>query len=650
MNIHIDLETYSEVDIGKAGAYRYVAHPSFRILLFGYSFEGMDEPFVLDFQYPEHVEYAKELYHSATVIHAHNANFERLCLNKSFGKRTDVTYDCSMAKSAYFGLPMKLAQVAQAIKLDIEKDARGNALIKLFCVPQKPTVKNGNRTLCEPKDYPNEWEEFKAYCKRDVEVEIKITDVLSSLKFVDFEKKLYKLDTKINDRGVYVDIPFAKKSIELSAYVTEYVREKITNATGMANPRSRKQVLDWVEKSISSVELPDLKKATVERIIAEYGGEPKDADVVGMLKMRQLLSKSSISKYAKILETANKDRRIRGLFQYYGATKTGRWAGRGVQLQNLPRGKMKAEQIAVTKDAVLSLDPESFCLTYGEESVPEFLSWLIRPTLIAPPDKLLYAADLSAIEARVLAWLAKEQWRLDVFNSHGKIYEASAASMFNLHLDDIDSELRQKGKVAELALGYGGGEGALVQMGALDMGISERELPEIKNRWRSANPNIVNFWHQIEKAVKACFVQPMKFGMFKMRTFKVTDNLSYLQIVLPSGRSLYYANPFIKNNTIHYWGLDDKKKWTILTTYGGKLTENVTQAIARDILANGMVKADEHDLDLVVHVHDEIVGEAYVGDADFKLALLISCMTDVPEWADGLPLKADGFISEFYKK
>jgi len=653
--LSVDIETYSSVDIKKSGLYRYVEAPDFSVLLFAYSLDGNPVK-VVDLaqgeQIPRHIVQA--LFDPAVEKRAWNAAFEWYSLGRHFGLSRDQLlawlwqWKCSMVHAYYCGYPGSLAAAGEALGLpqDKRKMSVGGALIRTFCVPQKPTKANGGRTRTLPHHEPEKWRLFKQYCAGDVAAEMAIAEKLDVFPVPEQEWQLWRLDMTINERGVECDRQLVESAIQMLDAETAGLVAEAVRLTGIENPKSVQQLTQWLKEETGE-EVADLRKGTVAKMVEKL--EPGKARRV--LEIRQELSKSSTKKYAAMRETICGDDRIRGLLQFYGANRTGRWAGRLVQVQNLPRNNLPAIELA--RGYAARGDAAALKLLYG--SLSDTLSQLIRTALIARPYTCLHVADFSAIEARVLAWLAGEQWRIDVFKTHGKIYEASASQMFGVPIEQIGkgSDLRQKGKVAELALGYQGGVGALISMGALDMGLREDELPEIVERWRNANRAIVEFWRSIEGAALHAVQTGEAVGLRGLVLAREMDSQTgqdFLTIRLPSGRKLYYPQPHIAENhfgkpAVHYYGTEGGK-WTVLSTYGGKLTENVVQAISRDCLANAMMKLNAAGFEIVMHVHDEVVAEVE-GD---RLDEMLDIMREPIPWAPGLPLEAAGFITDFYMK
>jgi len=659
--LSIDLETYSSVDIRKGGLFKYVQAPDFQVLLFAYSLDGAPVQ-VVDIAQGERppADIMQALLDPDVTKHAYNAPFEWYCLSKVLNiapKWWLPQWRCTMAHGLYCGYPAGLTAVAAALGLpeDKRKLGTGAALIRTFCVPCAPTKANGNRTRTLPQHEPEKWQLFKEYCKQDVVTEMEIKRRLSGFPMPENEQRLlWELDQRINLHGVAVDQQLIDGALYCSETVTNELTAEAMQLSGLDNPKSVKQLTEWLNAETEE-EVPNLQKATVADLI-----QSTDSDKVRrMLEIRQELAKTSVKKYAAMREVVCSDGRVRGLLQFYGANRTGRWAGRLVQVQNLPRNYL--ETLGHARECVRNKQIDSIRLIYG--NVPDTLSQLIRTAFVPATGHRFIVADFSAIEARVIAWLADEQWRLEVFSTHGKIYEASAAQMFGVPLELIkkgnpEYELRQKGKVAELALGYQGGPGALIAMGALDKGLTEDELPEIVKRWRSANKRIVDLWYALENAALEVMRtdQPVGVrGLMFAREGDIQNGLSFLTITLPSGRKLYYPQPFLEKNqfdseALHYWGVSqDAKKWGVTSTYGGKLVENVVQAIARDCLAESLVRLYTKGYNVAFHIHDEVVIEV-PGDGEEDLARVVEIMGQPIAWAPGLLLKADGFACDYYRK
>lgn len=647
-SLHIDLETYSSIDLLTAGVYKYVESPDFEILLLAYAFDD-EKAKIVDIAAGEKIPEIVERALTCPTIkkHAHNAAFERLCL-RQYGYDIPVEqWFCTMVKAAYCGLPLSLDKGAKALKLDPDKqkDAAGKALIKFFCVPCKPTKANGFRVRNFHHHDPTKWQAFKGYCLKDVVVEREIDYCLELHELPEQVQKEYWLDQAINDRGVLTDTVFAQAAIHVNDLNSNNLTEELEDLTGVENVNSPAQLKHWLSVALGQ-QINSLAKDELTDLIAEV----EAGHVKTVLQLRQKLSKTSIKKYFAMLTCACADSRSRGLFQFYGANRTGRWAGRLIQLQNLPRNFLKV--LAEARAFVRAKDYEALTLVFDD--ISNVLSQLIRTAFIAPPKKLLAVADFSAIEARVIAWLANETWRLEVFSTHGKIYEASAAAMFGMDIEDVDKETRAKGKVAELALGYQGSVGALLKMGAEAMGLKESELKPIVKMWRKANPAIVALWYEVERcAVRA--VETKKAVVSKNRGLVFEATAEVFTIELPSGRKLYYQQPFLKpamhgKKSLAYYGLNDKKVWGIVDTYGGKLVENIVQAIARDILAHSLNEFERLGLFTVMHVHDEAVVEAFTWDAEETLKTMLNVMRKEVKWAKGLPLGAEGYLTPFYKK
>ena len=656
-NLSIDIETYSSVDIKKSGLYKYVESPDFQILLFAYSLNGAPVQ-VIDLARGERIpqEICFALYDDKVIKHAYNAAFEWLCLSKNLPSREAWLYQwrCTQLHGLYCGYPNSLEKAGEAIGLpqDKQKSKTGSALIRTFCTPCKPTKANGFRTRTLPHHEPEKWELFKEYCKQDVVAEMEIEKKLYSFPIPEAIQKEWELDQRINSRGVRIDTEFVENALRINDAVTGELTDEAVQLTGLENPNSAKQLTGWlISETGENVE--NLQKATVREMINNNDGDIKRA-----LEIRQELSKTSIKKYATMQEVVCTDGRIRGMFQFYGANRTGRWAGRFVQPQNLPKNHMKTLDIA--RRYVKTKNINALKLLYG--NVSDTLSQLIRTAFIPSDGQFFLVADFSAIEARVIAWLAGEEWRQNVFATHGKIYEASASAMFGVPIEEItkDSPLRQKGKVAELALGYQGSSGALKQMGALEMGIPEEELPEIVARWRQANKRIVDLWYAVENAALECMRtanQTGVRGILFTREGDFQNGQDFLTITLPSSRKLYYTRPFLApnqwgNDSIHYYGMDQEtKKWTVMETYGGKLVENIVQAIARDCLSVAMQRLAAEGFEIVMHVHDEVILDQHPA-TDPETILEVACliMGQPITWAPGLLLKADGYVTEFYKK
>lgn len=649
-HLSCDIETFSSVDIKKAGLYKYVQSPDFQILLFAYSWEGGSVQ-IVDLaqgeQIPSEIIFA--LADQNVIKHAYNAAFEWYCLNKFFYSPIEQ-WRCTMIHGLYCGYTAGLAAVGEALGIpqDKRKLGTGGALIRTFCVPCKPTKSNGFRTRTLPHHEPEKWRLFKEYCIGDVVAEMEILRRLSAFPVPDQEWQLWYLDQRINARGLACDLQMVEGALAVDEQVSSELRAEAIRLTGLDNPKSVQRLAKWLEEETGE-EVENLQKSTVTKLIDKLD----EGKAKRVLEIRRELSKTSVKKYAAMREAACADGRVRGLLQFYGANRTGRWAGRLVQIQNLPRNYSKT--LSHARDCVKARKVDALKLIYG--NVPDTLSQLIRTAFVAPEGKTLLVADFSAIEARVIAWLAGEQWRLDVFNTHGKIYEASASQMFGVPIEEIGkgSDLRQKGKVAELALGYQGGKGALISMGALDMGLTEEELPDIVLRWRNANRRIVDLWYSMEAAALEVMQtgQPVGVrGLIFARESHYQTQQDFFTITLPSGRKLFYAKPFIKENdfgkpALHYWGVDQtKKKWTVLSTYGGKLVENIVQAISRDCLAVAMTRLEQAGYEIVLHVHDEVGAEGYVEQLDRMLEIMGAPIS----WAPGLPLKADGFTTEYYQK
>lgn len=648
--LHIDFETFSSVDIKKAGAYPYTESPDFEILLMGYAFD--EEPVkVLDFatgdKMPDFLKAA--ILDDSVIKKAHNANFERLCL-RAYGLETPPEFwECSAVLASYCGLPLALGQAAKALKLEQGKDTAGTALINYFCTPAKPTKRNEFRTRNFPEHDPEKWASFVNYCRVDVEVEREICKALKAYKIPEFEVENYYVDQRINDRGVLVDLDLASKCIDINAETMEVIIDKLKALTGLQNPNSPAQLAKWLsiatEKDIKKVGKDDLKELLTE----DVSGAIRE-----VIKLRMKAAKTSISKYEAGVNCTGFDGRARGLFRFYGAGRTGRWAGRLVQVQNLPRNKM--DDLDLARRVCKKADADLLGLLFAD--VQSVLSQLIRTMFIPKPGHVFAIADFSAIEARVVAWLAGEKWRLDVFNSHGKIYEASASLMFGVHIDEIGkgSSLRDKGKVAELALGYGGGIGALKKMGGESMGLTDPEMKSIVDKWRRASPKIKAFWDDLnDAALEACEYIGSEI-VHKSGRISFKHDGKVLAVRLPSGRSLHYQKAFIKDNKfdrpgVFYWGVDSvTKQWRVLDIYGGKITENIVQAVARDLLAFSMANLEKSGFEIVMHIHDEAVVELPEKGADFRFEEIINILAVAPDWAKGLPLGADGFLSAYYKK
>lgn len=655
--LSIDIETYSSVDIKKSGLYKYVQSPDFEILLFAYAFD--DEPVqIVDLAQGERIpaDVMQALWTPEIIKTAYNASFEWYCLSKHFGYTASYLlwlpqWHCSMVHGMYCGFPSGLAAIGKALGMPEEKRklSTGRALIKRFCTPCEPTDKNGHRTRTLPRHEPEKWQLFKEYCVRDVVTEREVKRRLAHYPMPEAEWELWRIDQGINARGVALDRDLIDGALTIHAEVCEQLTDEAAKLTGLDNPNSIGQLKSWLYEQTGR-EIESLNKADLPALI-----ESIDNDTVRrVLAIRQELGKTSVKKYDTMQNTVCADGRARGMLQFYGANRTGRWAGRFVQVQNLPRNYI--ESLDLARELVKDKKAEHLKMLYG--NVPDTLSQLIRTAFIPKDGHYFAVADFSAIEARVIAWLAHEDWVLDVFRTHGKIYEATAASMFGVPIEKIkkgnpEYALRQKGKVATLALGYQGGVGALIQMRALEMGIPEADLPDIVARWRSANPRIVAFWYTVEeyarRAVELGETNSLPCGV----TFGRDQNFMF--ITLPSGRRLFYPHPMLANSDkgrkqlVYHGVAQGSKQWQQIPTYGGKLTENIVQAVARDCLANSMVNLTNAGYPIVMHIHDECVLEL-PKDGERTLDKAIKIMCQNPPWAAGLPLSADGFTAEYYKK
>lgn len=653
-HLSIDIETKSSVDIGKAGLYRYAQSDDFEILLFAYRY-GDESVQIVDLSQGEKIpdKIVEDLSNPEIVKHAYNAAFEWYCLNKAGYKTPLCQWKCTMIHGLYCGYTAGLDATGKAIGLpqDKRKLATGKALIRYFCVPCKPTKNNGRRTWNLPKHAPEKWELFKEYCKQDVVTESAILRRLDAFPVPEEEETLWQMDIRMNAFGVKVDTALISGALQINDHSTELLENEARAITGLQNPNSSVQLLDWVHNN--GVEMDNLQKVTV----TEKLSNDLPNDVRRALEIRQQLGKTSIKKYVAMDTAKGKDDRVRGLTQYYGANRTGRWAGRLVQMQNLPRNYIKTLDYA--RKLVKDRNYGGIKLLYG--NVPDTLSQLIRTAFIPSEGNKFVVADFSAIEARVIAWLAGETWVNDVFATHGKIYEATASQMFHVPIEKIakgnpEYALRQKGKVATLALGYQGGANALIAMGALNMGLSEEELPDIVQRWRNANPRIRDLWYAVEEAALLVMQTAQPQAIYNL-IFNLESDIVYgqnfLTVQLPSGRKLYYPRPFLKENqfgklAIHYYTVGQQtRKWEVTSTYGGKMTENIVQAIARDCLAETLRRIDAKGLQVVFHVHDEVIIDAPV---ETTVDEICDLMAEPIPWAPGLILKGAGFESNYYMK
>ncbi len=665
--LNIDLETYSDVDIKKAGLFKYVQSPAFEILLFACSLDGAPVT-VYDLaqgaQIPAYIQ--EILFDSACIKRAWNAAFEWYCLSKYFSLDEKLRvrwlsqWRCTQLHSLYCGYPAGLDAAGKVLGLpqNKQKMAVGKALIKYFCVPCAPTKTNSGRTRNLPHHDPDRWKSFVAYNGQDVVTEMEIGALLEGMPVPDAVQKQWETNLAINARGVAVDQQMVEGALDLDAAVRKDYLQEASELSGLSNPNSVKQLIKWLQEELDE-EVDNLSKETVTDLLGK--DIPSDA-ARRMLQIRRELGKTSNKKYLAIETAACADGRVRGLLQFYGANRTGRWAGRIVQPQNLPRTYIDGDLLPLARQLVKSRQRDALQLVFG--SVPDTLSQLIRTALVADPFHTFVDADFSAIEARVIAWLAGEEWVLEVFRTHGKIYEATASQMFGIPLERIkkgnpEYSYRQKGKVATLALGYQGGTGSLISMGALRNGLTEDELPDIVERWRKANPAIAQFWYNVEAAAKEAITSGRRIELLQgklvfAREMDPAKGLDFLTIQLPNGRKLFYVQPHISQNrfgrpSIGYWGMNQKtKKWGKLETYGGKLVENITQAVARDCLAEAVERLEEAGYGVVFHIHDEVVIEAPPEKA--QLEDVVRIMSQVPAWAPGLPLNAEGWTNDFFKK
>ena len=642
-----DIETFSDVDLIRCGVYKYADSPNFEMLLFAYAVDDGDVH-IIDIaggeELPEEIIQAIK---SDTVVKtAYNAQFERVCLSR-YLKLPEGEYlnpqswYCTAVQAAELALPLSLADVGSVLGLERQKMTEGKELIKYFCVPCKPTKSNGNRTRNRPCHDINKWETFKKYCMRDVDVERQIADKLKMYPISDEEHRLYVLDQIINDRGVLVDSELAEQAVKLNSIQTAVAVEQAYMITGLENPNSVTQLKQWLKEN--GVEIESLSKKAVKSLADET-----DGDVSEMLKLRLLMAKTSVKKYEAVIRSVCSDNRVHGMMRFCGANRTGRWSGNILQPQNLPQNHLP--DLTLARDIVKDGDFEMLDMMFG--NVPNVLSELIRTVLIPKPNHRFIVADFSAIEARVLAWIAGEQWRIDTFKNGGDIYCASASKMFKVPVEKhgVNGELRQKGKISELACGYGGSVGALKNMGAVEMGVQENELQGLINDWRNANPHIVRFWYEVGNAAMKAIKEKTTVPLGKL-VFAYERGILFIR--LPSGRRLSYIKPRIGTNrfggdSITYMGINSAKKWDRLETFGGKLTENIVQGTARDMLANALINAANAGYDTVFHVHDEIICEVPNGYGSVDELCKLMCIK--PEWADGLPLNADGFECEYYKK
>lgn len=650
--LSIDLETYSSVDLKKSGLYKYVQSPDFEILLFAYAYDDLPVQ-VVDLTGGERIpqDVLKDLVDPTVEKHAYNAAFEYYCLSKFYRTSLDQWY-CTMVHGLYCGYPGSLAAIGDALGLPQEKKkmSEGKMLIRFFCCPCAPTKRNGGRTRNLPCHDPAKWSLFKKYCGQDVMTERTVEHCLSRYPLPDMEHTLWVVDQIINMGGVSLDRQLVQGALIISGHMAEELSGKARELTGLENPNSVAQLKQWIEAS-ADIRIDSLNKKTVSELIAEKTGP--DA-VQTVLHLRQEMAKTSVKKYEAMQTAMCDDGRVRGLVQFYGANRTGRWAGRLVQVQNLPRNYL--ESLDTARMLVKQQNVEALRLIYG--NVPDTLSQLIRTAFVPGEGCHFAVADFSAIEARVIAWLAQESWRLDVFNTHGKIYEASASAMFGVPIERIrkgnpEYALRAKGKVAELALGYQGASGALIQMGALNMGLSESDLPDIVQRWRASNRRIVDLWYTVENAAVKCVEDGQPVSLSCGISF--TRDEDRMMITLPGGRMLFYTAPMLilderGYRRLYFKGVSQsRKRWELIQTYGGKLTENIVQAVARDCLANALLNLHHAGYKINFHIHDEVILEIQNGSGQ-SLEEAIELMCRAPAWAKGLPLDADGFESKYYKK
>ena len=641
--LSIDIECFSDVDLIKCGVYAYADSPAFEILLFAYSFDG-GETQIIDLAQGEKLpaEVEDAIFDVSVTKTAYNANFERTCLSKYFGRYLPPeSWHCSAVQAAMLALPRSLEDVGRVLGLDEQKMKEGKELIRYFCVPCKPTKANGGRTRNLPCHAPEKWELFKTYCKRDVDVEKSIRRKLHNFPIPESEMELYRLDQRINDRGVLVDMGLVEQAIACERLHKEVVTKRAYELTGLENPNSVAQLKGWLGDK--GMEAESLSKKAVADMIAETDGEVEE-----LLRLRLMLAKTSVKKYEAIERSACSDGRVHGMLMFYGANRSGRWSGKNVQLHNLPKNYIPDLELA--RDLVKQGRFGDIELLY--DSTPNVLSELIRTAFIPKPGCRFVVADFSAIEARVMGWLSGEEWVLDVFRGDGKLYEMTASRMFGIPMAEIGkgSPERAKGKVASLACQYGGSSGALVSMGALDMGLTEDELPPLVVAWRKANPHMVQFWWDVDAAAVKAVREKQKTKVGKI-IFEYKSGILF--ITLPSGRKLSYVKPRMAVNKfgrdgLTYEGISENKKWSRIETYGPKLVENIVQGTARDLLAEAMLRVEEKGYPIVMHCHDEIIAEVPEGTG--SVDEMCEIMAVQPKWAAGLPLRADGYECKFYQK
>lgn len=642
--LNIDIETFSSEPLAKCGVYRYAEAKDFEILLFGYAIDG-GEVQVVDFTAGEKLptDVYAALTDDSVIKWAFNAQFERICISRFLGLPVGKylnpkSWRCTMVWSATLGLPLSLETVGTVLRLQKQKMKEGKDLIRYFCTLSKNRL--GEPVRHYPKDAPERWEVFKEYNKRDVETEMAIQQKISKFPVADSEWINYRLDQLINDRGIMLDMVLVKNAIECDKDFRESHLHKARLVTGLENPNAPVQLKGWLAQK--GIETDSLSKAAVSELLENANGDVEEA-----LSLRQSLAKSSVKKYTAMETVVGKDHRARGLIQFYGANRTGRYAGRLIQVQNLPQNHI--EDLDGARFLVRNRMYEKIEPRFG--STPKVLSELIRTAFVPKPGSRFFVADFAAIEARVIAWMAGENWRQEVFKNGGDIYCASASQMFHVPVEKhgVNGHLRQKGKIAELALGYGGSVGALKAMGAISLGVSEDELQPLVDAWRLSNPRIVKLWWSVDKAAKTC-VKTRKPADAYGISFIYQSGMMF--VILPSGRKLVYVKPKLGENryggtSITYEGVGEQKKWLRLETYGPKLVENIVQATARDILAEAMLRLTKAGYKIVMHVHDEAVIEA---PASASLEDICSVMAKQPKWAKGLLLRADGYICDYYKK